>query len=177
MKEASEKAIRPNMNVSPSELNGEALSGRATTGTGDEMISRAVWITRLADDHLSSSYSTQELLHAGHDLSGALDIQARELVKKYVAEKQILAVAGTLDIASLSLEVKNILLRLASANIDSCKNKNNSYSLMTFSRVNDVSGELNLRNKDNLINNYKDLRQAMLNEWHKIKQEFYTLKS
>ncbi|AHF45613.1 DUF1357 family protein [Borrelia parkeri] len=142
----------------------------------NELLARAVWITRLADDNLSFSYSTQELLGAGNSLDKVLDIQVCELIRKYVDEKQIMAVAGNLDIFNLSDGVKDILLRLANASIDSSKNSNNSYSLMTFSKGN-LKEVLNLRNPNSTIKDYKDLRQAMLNEWMQIKQEFYNVKS
>ncbi|ANF34412.1 hypothetical protein A7978_04700 (plasmid) [Borrelia turicatae] len=142
----------------------------------NELLTRAVWITRLADDNLSLSYSTQELLGAGNSLDKVLDIQVCELIRKYVDEKQIMAVAGNLDIFNLSDGVKDILLRLANASIDSSKNSNNSYSLMTFSKGN-LKEVLNLRNPNSTIKDYKDLRQAMLNEWMQIKQEFYNVKS
>ncbi|BDU63366.1 hypothetical protein BOFE_09060 (plasmid) [Candidatus Borrelia fainii] len=142
----------------------------------NELLARAVLITRLADDNLSFSYNTQELLGAGNSLDKVLDIQVCELIRKYVDEKQIMAVAGNLDIFNLSDEVKDILLRLANANIDSSKNSNNSYSLMTFSKGN-LKEVLNLRNPNSTIKDYKDLRQAMLNEWMQIKQEFYNFKS
>ncbi|WP_117375293.1 DUF1357 family protein [Borrelia miyamotoi] len=145
-------------------------------GDNDKLLTRAVWITRLADDNLSLSYSTQELLSAGHSLVKVLDIQACELIKKYVDEKQILAVAGNIDILKLNANIKDILLRLASANINSFKNSNNSYSLIALNKGN-LKEILNLRSKNIAIKDYKDLRQAMLNEWMQIKQEFYSIKS
>ncbi|WP_247067578.1 DUF1357 family protein [Borrelia puertoricensis] len=151
-------------------------SSKIDSVNNNELLARAVWITRLADDNLSFSYNTQELLGAGNSLDKVLDIQVCELIRKYVDERQIMAVAGNLDIFNLSDGVKDILLRLANASIDLSKNSNNSYSLMTFSKGN-VKEVLNLRNPNSTINDYKDLRQAMLNEWMQIKQEFYNVKS
>ncbi|WP_235048144.1 DUF1357 family protein [Borrelia persica] len=140
----------------------------------NELLSRAVWITRLADDNLSLNYNTKELINAGHVLGEVLDIQVCELIKKYVDEKQILAVAGKLDIRNLSSQVKDILLRLASVNIDSFKNTNNSYGLMSFNKGNKEE-VLNLRNTNHRLKDYKDLRRAILNEWKQIKQDFYNV--
>lgn len=53
----------------------------------DKLLTRAVWITRLADDNLDLRYSTQELLSCGHSLVEVLDIKACQLIKKYVDEK------------------------------------------------------------------------------------------
>nr|WKT13954.1 DUF1357 family protein [Borrelia sp. BU AG58] len=156
--------------------------GESTTGAvgekatmGDEFFSRAVWITRLADDNLGAGYNTQELLNSGYSLNEVLDVQSIELVRKYVDSKQILAIAGTLDIANIGFSTKDMLLKLASVNIEACKNSNNSYGLMTFSREG-LRGALSLGNKG-VINNYRDLRQAMLNEWGQIRQEFYSARS
>lgn len=86
-----------------------------------------------------------------------------------------MAVAGgNIDILNLNVELRDILLRLASTNINSFKNSNNSYSLMTQGKDNSKR-MLNLRSKDIEIKDYKDLRQAMINEWMHIKQEFYNL--
>lgn len=153
------------------------LSQVANEGDLDDnkLLTKAVWITRLADEHLNLRYSTQELLNCGHSLVEVLDIQSCELIKKYVDEKQILAVAGgKIDILNLNVELRDILLRLASANINSFKNSNNSYSLMTQSKEQSKK-ILNLRSRDIEIKDYKDLRQAMLNEWMQIKQDFYSL--
>ncbi|AYE36905.1 hypothetical protein DB313_04805 (plasmid) [Borrelia turcica IST7] len=144
--------------------------------TGDELFSRAVWITRLADDNLSSGYNTQALLNAGHSLVEVIDMQSIELVRKYVDNNQILAIAGTLDIANVSFKTKDMLTRLANVNIDARRNSNNSYGLMSFGKAS-LRGELNLRDREVEIKNYKDLRQAMLNEWGQIKREFYSAKS
>ncbi|AHH11104.1 DUF1357 family protein (plasmid) [Borrelia coriaceae] len=155
-----------------STTNGDINISDAKASDSD-LLAKAVWITRLADDNLSLSYNTQELLSAGHSLVKVLDIQVCELIKKYVDEKQILAVAGSLDVLNLSSNVKDILLRLANANIDSFKNSNNSYSLMTFNKGN-LKEVLNLRNTNSVIRDYKDLRQAMINEWTQIRKEFYS---
>ncbi|WKC58695.1 DUF1357 family protein [Borrelia sp. P9F1] len=168
MKDLEENLVS---NASLGEVN--ELSNDAT---GDELFSRAVWITRLADDNLSEGYNTQGLLNAGNSLTEVLDMQSLELIRKYVNSKQILAIAGTLDIANISFKTKDMLLRLASVNIDACKNSNNSYSLMTFGKTGLVE-ELSLGNKEVVINNYKDLRQAMLNEWGQIRQAFYSTRS
>ncbi|UGQ17985.1 DUF1357 family protein [Borrelia sp. RT1S] len=152
----------------------DELSGN--DALGDELFSRAVWITRLADDNLGAGYNTQGLLDAGNSLTEVLDMQSLQLIRKYVNSKQILAIAGTLDIANISFKTKDMLLRLANVNIDACKNSNNSYGLMTFSKAG-LGEELSLGNKSVVINSYKDLRQAMLNEWGQIRQEFYSSKS
>ncbi|AMR75929.1 DUF1357 family protein [Borrelia hermsii] len=164
-----------NINTIDSNVNATTVNTNLNTNTvnNDELLGRAVWITRLADDNLSLSYSTQELLSSGHSLVEVLDIQVCELIKKYVDEKQILAVAGSLDIVNLNDKTKDILLRLAS--IDTFKNSNNSYGLMTFNKGN-TREALNLRNTNNTIKDYKDLRQAMLNEWMQIRQDFYNVK-
>ncbi|AHH14588.1 DUF1357 family protein [Borrelia hermsii] len=162
-----------NNNINTIDSNVNATNVNTNTMNNDELLGRAVWITRLADDNLSLSYSTQELLSSGHSLVEVLDIQVCELIKKYVDEKQILAVAGSLDIVNLNDKTKDILLRLAS--IDTFKNSNNSYGLMTFNKGK-AREALNLRNTNNTIKDYKDLRQAMLNEWLQIRQDFYNVK-
>ncbi|APR65365.1 DUF1357 family protein (plasmid) [Borrelia anserina] len=173
------EGISLNQSLNTSEISNVGQGGgdiNVNDTHNDALLARAVWITRLADDNLSLSYSTQELLNGGHSLVEVLDIQTCEIIKKYVDEKQILAVAGNLDILSLNAGIKDMLLRLASVNIDSSKNSNNSYSLMTFNKGN-AREVLNLRNMNNTIKDYKDLRQAMLNEWIQIRQDFYAVKS
>ncbi|AFI31805.1 DUF1357 family protein [Borrelia crocidurae] len=173
--EDGDKTVDVNQDLNiDNKLNNKFEHNISNDINNNELLTRAVWITRLADDNLSLSYNTKELINSGHALGEVLDIQVCELIKKYVDEKQILAVAGSLDILNLNSQIKDILLRLASVNIDSFKNSNNSYGLMTFTKGN-VQEVLNLRNASHKIKDYKDLKQAMLNEWMQVRQDFYNV--
>ncbi|WNY67311.1 DUF1357 family protein [Borreliella lusitaniae] len=131
----------------------------------------SVEINKLANDNLSFEYNTEKLLAKGYSLREVVKGQAEELIRKYLKDTQILAVAGTCNFNKIDSSSLKILIRLAKANIDQSKNVENSYKIINFQKTKLEAN--NLRNKNAFLSFEGDLRKAMLNQWEELKREFY----
>lgn len=132
----------------------------------------SVEINKLANDNLSFEYNTENLLAKGYSFKEVVKGQAEELIRKYVKSAQIFAVAGTCPLEEIDSSSRAILIRLAKTNIDQNKNSENSYKVINFQRIN-FDQKNNLRAGNAFLNTHHDLREAMLNEWEEVKNEFY----
>ncbi|MBB6213391.1 DUF1357 family protein (plasmid) [Borreliella californiensis] len=132
----------------------------------------SVEINKLANDNLSFEYNTENLLAKGYSFKEVVKGQAEELIRKYVKSAQIFAIAGTCKLDEIDSSSRAILIRLAKTNIDQNKNLENSYKVINFQRIN-LDQKNNLRSRNGFFNTYNDLREAMLNEWEEVKNEFY----
>ncbi|WP_445436364.1 DUF1357 family protein [Candidatus Borreliella tachyglossi] len=131
-------------------------------------------VSKLAEDHLASNYHTEKLERDNHPTNDIVYAQTKALVKKYVPEGTIEAIAGTKDINQVKMHsgVLSQLFRVAETNIKNIKNKQNSYRALHTTLIGGNDQDLKSFDNDgaNIITE-NDFRSANVNFWKKQRQQ------
>ncbi|WKC58489.1 DUF1357 family protein [Borrelia sp. P9F1] len=145
--------------------------------TQKELAEKAKFISevnKLSEENLASQFNTEKLERQGYATNEIVDAQIKALVKKFVPQETILAIAGTSDLEKVNRgsELLNQLFRVSKASIKERKNRHNSYRALhnelTASEGRDLKSFEN--NGANLLAE-DDFKYANLNYWKQRRDE------
>ncbi|QMU99829.1 DUF1357 family protein (plasmid) [Borrelia sp. A-FGy1] len=145
--------------------------------TQKELADKAKFISevdKLAQKNLAPNFNTEKLERQNYTTDEILDAQIKALIKKYVPEGTILAIAGTSDLGKINMGSKLLgqLFRVAKDNIKKRKSEDNSYRTLYNTLTAHHSGEIKSfqNNGENIISE-DDFKYANVNHWKESREK------
>ncbi|AYE36998.1 hypothetical protein DB313_05725 (plasmid) [Borrelia turcica IST7] len=149
----------------------EIASNERRELTQKELADKAKFISevsKLAEENLASHFNTEKLELQGYHTDEIVDAQIKALVKKYVPQETIIAIAGTSDLEKVKKgsELLGQLFRVAKAHIRDRQNRYNSQRALNSILTRSENSEFKSFSNDgaNLLAE-DDFKYANLNYW------------